>query len=82
MIDLKGEDIKHIVVAVIAVVALIFAVWANFEESESLNKAPSAVFEISNTSVEVMEIVSFDGSASTDPDGTIVEYTWDFGEKI
>jgi PKD repeat protein len=29
--------------------------------------------------VWVLEVVTFDGSASYDPDGTIVNWTWDFG---
>jgi large repetitive protein len=31
-------------------------------------------------SVAVGEQVAFDGSASTDPDGTIISYQWDFGD--
>ncbi len=33
-----------------------------------------------NRSVELGETVYFDGSASYDPDGTIVSYHWDFGD--
>ena len=34
-----------------------------------------------NQSVDVGETVSFDGSGSYDPDGSIVKYEWDFGDE-
>jgi PKD repeat protein len=39
------------------------------------NTAPTAAFTSSATGLEV----SFDGTGSTDPDGTIASYAWDFG---
>jgi hypothetical protein len=38
---------------------------------------PTAAFTSSPTTVRINQPVSFDGSSSTDPDGTIVDYKWD-----
>ena len=42
--------------------------------------APVASFTISHTNQEVNEPISFDASGSSDADGTIVSYSWDFGD--
>ncbi|GAB4305711.1 MAG: hypothetical protein Kow0097_04440 [Candidatus Bipolaricaulota bacterium] len=44
------------------------------------SQRPVARFTISPSTVKVDQWLSFDASASFDPDGTIVEYTWDFGD--
>lgn len=41
------------------------------------NQPPVARFTFSPTSPQVNELVTFDGRASSDPDGTIVSYRWD-----
>ncbi len=41
------------------------------------NHAPSASFTATPNPVPTGTLVVFDGSASSDPDGTIVEYAWD-----
>ena len=44
------------------------------------NQSPTASFTFSPTSPVVGEAVQFDGSASNDPDGSIVSYAWSFGD--
>ncbi len=44
------------------------------------NKAPFARFTFSPKEPKIGEIVTFDGSASRDPDGKIIGYLWDFGD--
>ena len=46
----------------------------------SANQAPSAAFVFSPTNPAVNGWVQFDGSGSVDPDGSIVSYSWDFGD--
>jgi len=44
------------------------------------NQAPTAAFAFSPTNPAVNGWVQFDGSASSDPDGTIASYSWSFGD--
>jgi len=44
------------------------------------NAAPSAKATATPASGQVPFTVQFDGSGSTDPDGTITSYTWNFGD--
>lgn len=45
-----------------------------------VNKAPSAVINATPTSGTSPLIATFDGSASSDSDGTIASYIWNFGD--
>jgi len=45
-----------------------------------LNRAPAASFTESAETVYTSEPITFNASASSDPDGTIVNYFWDFGD--
>lgn len=49
-------------------------------EEEAENQLPTANFTYSPTSPQKGETVYFNGSLSTDPDGTIRRYQWDFGD--
>ncbi|MGD2066798.1 MAG: PKD domain-containing protein, partial [Candidatus Bathyarchaeota archaeon] len=43
-------------------------------------QSPSASFEVSPTSPNVNETVNFDASDSSDSDGTVEDYVWEFGD--
>jgi PKD repeat protein len=45
-----------------------------------MNEIPVALFSESAETVYTSEVISFNASASYDPDGTIVSYLWDFGD--
>jgi len=45
------------------------------------NRPPVALFTENATTVRKGEVIHFDASASHDPDGTIVDYFWDFGDE-
>jgi len=44
------------------------------------NRAPAANFTADRVSGNVPLTAAFDGSDSSDPDGTIAQYSWDFGD--
>ncbi len=49
-------------------------------ENQVLPKPPVAVFDYSPKPVKVGQLITFDGSASYDPDGSIMNWAWNFGE--
>jgi uncharacterized delta-60 repeat protein len=44
------------------------------------DRPPTAVFSYAPSSPKTGEAVSFDGAASSDPDGAVSSYSWDFGD--
>lgn len=54
-------------------------IWVD-NASKVENLAPTAIAVANPTSGYAPLAVSFDGSRSTDPDGKIVSYSWDFGD--
>jgi len=45
-----------------------------------VNSAPTAVIDVAKTSGYAPLSLVFDGSMSSDPDGNVIEYSWDFGD--
>ncbi len=54
--------------------------WALNCDQVLTNILPTASIVAAPTSGTVPLVVNFDGTASTDPDGTLVSYVWDFGD--
>jgi len=89
---MKGEDAKLMIVAILAVVAIVLASYSiavpddhkdeDGEVEEETNLPPTAEINVESTFVEEEETIYFNGSASTDSDGIIIEYTWDFGDGL
>ncbi|AGN00771.1 glycoside hydrolase family protein [Salinarchaeum sp. Harcht-Bsk1] len=55
------------------------AVWT-LEGACTTNEAPTASFTVSPSNPAPGESVTFDASGSSDPDGTISSYSWEFGD--
>jgi PKD repeat protein len=48
--------------------------------TDSMNRSPVASVVVSNTTVSIGQVVSFDGSQSIEPDGDALTFAWDFGD--
>jgi PKD repeat protein len=58
-------------------------IWCNMGQTGSVppdNEPPTADFSFSPTTGIYPIEITFDGSASEDPDGSIASYSWDFGD--
>jgi poly(hydroxyalkanoate) depolymerase family esterase len=56
-------------------------IWDYFKQwDNSRNDSPNADIQASTDVASTGETVNFDGTASSDPDGTIQSYEWDFGD--
>jgi len=53
---------------------------SNATHQVTVNAPPRVAFQFSPGTIYIGVSVLFDGSASTDPDGTIASYSWDFGD--
>jgi PKD repeat protein len=90
---MERDNLIQIVTLIIAVVALILAVFSvavpgdededdkDVDTPQIQNVSPTAIITLASNSVEEMQNVLFDASQSFDTNGTIVEYTWDFGDN-
>jgi PKD domain/Glucose / Sorbosone dehydrogenase len=43
------------------------------------NKVPKSIITVPKTEYQINEVVAFDGSKSSDPDGDVLKYLWNFG---
>src|SRR5437870_406618 len=54
---------------------------SNATHQVTVDAPPHAAFQFSPGTIYIGTSVSFDGSGSTDTDGTIASYRWDFGDR-
>jgi hypothetical protein len=81
----KKQNIFFIIIIMIIVIGIIMGNFINNQKNKSENKSPNPkILMKSNRDWaynSIGDIFTFNGSASTDPDGKIVNYTWDFGDS-
>lgn len=71
---------RIVLIAVVAALGAALGFGGLVESCQPANKAPLARFSFSPKEPKVGDPVTFDGSASKDPDGKIISYLWDFGD--
>ena len=79
----KGKMTKTlavVVVAILIVAAILGAVLLMGGGEE--NKAPTTGLTVSSNIVTLGDSVLFNGTTSSDPDGTLANYTWMFGDGL
>ena len=75
MWQLLGVHRKRVVILVVlGLITLLMSGCALF------NKPPQAAFTFNPTEPVTGTAVTFDASGSSDPDGSIVKYSWEFGD--
>jgi len=72
-----GGNYTHFGIIIASVADVLFDYKYEINVTVITNDLPIAEAGVNQT-VHVLDIVQFDGSASYDPDGSIVEYKWDF----
>jgi len=70
------------VVVIIVVVAAIGGALLLLGGKEAANKSPTVSFSASNSVVNTSTPVIFNATASNDADGTIANYTWQYGDGV
>lgn len=69
------------ILLIIFVVITIFTFGVVILNAASDTTIPSAKFEISNITPSINESITFDASTSSDTEGAIASYEWDFGDN-
>jgi len=77
---IKWLSCFQILVASLLIQITLFGCSSGGGSSDPPNQAPTAQFTVTPDIGSFPLTVSFDASASTDPDGTITQYQWDFGD--
>lgn len=71
---------RRLTLAALTLMAALLGFGGVLERCQGPNQAPIARFSFTPKDPKVGERITFDGSASRDPDGKIISYLWDFGD--